>query len=168
MFGIGIVHRDDGKLQHPVPFHAPEPDHPGRGLLRAPQHAGQKGLFFLFRQTLPPLANGGVQFVPLIQGDEVKGAHQIRTVIHGEVGLVLEGSEDVIVVSGVILSLYGKNRDFIIRHQRRGHVVLGGKGVRRAEDHIGASCLQSLDQSCRFSGDMEAGGKPEALKRLFS
>src|SRR5207302_8310607 len=53
-------------------------------------------------------------------------------VIHGDVRLVIERSQDVAVVSVVVFALDGKNRDAVIAHQRRGHVIL--RGERRSEE----------------------------------
>ena len=94
-------------------------------------------------------------------------AYQIRSIIHGEMGSVLQSRKNVIIVGPVVFTSDGENRDLIIRHEGGGHVILCREGIGCAECEIRTTRLQGFCQAGRFSSHMKAGGKPESLQRFF-
>ena len=80
--------------------------------------------------------------------------------------LVIKGGHDVRVVGVVVLALDGEDRDVVVAHQARGHVVLRGKRIRGAKRHVGAAVAQSDHQVRGFGGDVQAGRNADALQRL--
>src|SRR5208337_1389669 len=82
VLGVGVVHRNDGKLEHAFLGHGTQANHAGSGLFGAADDAFER------------VGALGVQ-----DGD------QIGSVVHGDVRLVVNGGDDVVVVSVVVLAL---------------------------------------------------------------
>ena len=143
VLGVGVVDRDDGEAQHAFLGHGAQADDAGGGFFRAADHAFERVL------TL------GVQ-----QGD------QVGAVIHGDLGLVVDGGQDVTVVGVVVLALDGKDRNVVIAHQAGSDVILGGERIRGAEHDIGAAILQADGQVRGFGGDVQASRHADALQGL--
>ncbi len=144
MLGHGVVHRNHGEHQLPALRHSPQPDHARRRLLRAAHHAAQ-------------------QFASVL----VQLAHQIRPIIHGDVRAVVQSGLQMFVIRGVILALNGKDRDFIMGHQRRRHVVLGTQRIAGAQHHVRAPLLQRRHQVSRFCSHVQAGGDANPVQRFL-
>ncbi len=106
MFGVGVVYSDDGELQHAFLRHGAQPDHAGRGFFGASNHAFER------------VGALGVQ-----NGDEV-GA-----IVHGDVGLVIDRREDVVVIRVVVLTLDGVNRNALIADEAGRNIVLRGERI---------------------------------------
>src|SRR5262249_5219098 len=106
VLGQRVVHRDDGVLQHALIGHGAQADHAGGGFLGAADDF-DSGIF-----------PAGVQRVD-----------QVGAVVHGDLGLAVEGGVDVRVIGRVVLTLDGVDGNAAVAHQRSGHVVLGGEGV---------------------------------------
>ncbi len=143
VLGVGVIHRDDGKAQHTFFGHGAQADHAGRGFFRPADHAFERVLAF------------GMQ-----QGD------QVGAVVHGDVGLVVDGGKNVAVVGIVVLALDGEDRNVVIAHQAGGHVILRGQRVRSAQHHIGAAVPEANGQVRGFGGHVQAGRNPNALQGL--
>ncbi len=92
---------------------------------------------------------------------------QIRAVIHGHVRLMIKRRAQVAVVGGVVFAFDRKHRDFVLRNQRRRHVILGGQRIGSGYHNIRAACLQSAHQIRRFGGYVHAGCHSDALERTF-
>src|SRR5258707_10500229 len=120
MLGVGIIDRDDRKTKHTLLGHGAQANHAGRGFFRAADHAFERVLAL------------GVQ-----QGNEV-GA-----VVHGDVGPVVDGGENVAVVSVVVLALDGEDWNVVVTHQAGGDVILRGKRIRSAEHDVGSPILKA-------------------------
>ena len=143
VLGVGVVDRDDGETQHAFFGHGAQANHAGGGFFGAADHAFERVLAL------------GVQ-----QGDEV-GA-----VVHGDVGLVVDGGQDVAVVGVVVLALDGEDRNIVIAHQAGGHVILRGERIGGAQHYVGAAVPQADGQVRGFGGDVQAGRNADALQRL--
>jgi len=91
-------------------------------------------------------------------------ADQVRPVVHGEVGLMVEGGKDVFVIALVVLSLIAW-RDFVIAHQD----AATSSSLTRLEAQALLLCAAITQGDARlavFRCDMQAGGIPDALERL--
>ena len=143
VLGVGVVDRDDGETQHAFLGHGAQANHAGRGFFGAADHAFERVLAL------------GVQ-----QG------HQVGAVVHGDLGLVVDGGQDVAVVGVVVLALDGEDRNIVIAHQAGGHVILRGQRIRGAQHNIGAAIPQADGEVRGLGGDVQAGRNPNALQRL--
>jgi len=143
MLGLSIVHGDDGIDKLAGPGHVPQPDHPGGRLLRAADYPGS-------------------QFGVVL----VQSRNQVGAVVHCDVRFMLQGGDDVLVVSVVILSLYGVHGNAVV-DKGRSHVVLGRQGIRGTEDDLGATFLQGQGQVGCLGSDVQAGGDAHSLERLL-
>ena len=103
MLSVGIIHGDDGVPQHALFGHGAQPDYTSGGFFGAADDV---------RQQLLPL---GMQHV-----------HQIGAIIHGQVRPMVGRCRDVRIVDIVALAFDGVDRDAVIPHQRRRHVILRG------------------------------------------
>src|SRR5277367_1730158 len=119
MFGVGVVHRDDGKLQHAFLRHGAQADYAGGGFFGASDDAFER-----------------VGALGVEDGDE------IGAVVHGDVRLMIDGGEDVVVIGVVILTLDGVDRDALIADQAGGNIILGRQRVRGAKHYVGAAVAQ--------------------------
>ena len=128
-----------GKLQNAFLGHGAQADHAGGSLFGAADHAFQR-IFAL-----------GVQ-----DGD------QIGAVIHGDVRLVVDGRDDVVVVGVVVLALDREYRNVVVAHQAGRHVILRGQRVGRAQHHVRAAIAQADGQVGSFRRHMQAGGNADA------
>ena len=104
MLGVGVVHGDDGELQHAFLRHGAQADHAGRGFFGAADHAFES-----------------VGALGVEDGDEV-GA-----IVHGDVGLVIDRRKDVVVIGVVVFTLDGVDGNALIADQAGGNIVLGGE-----------------------------------------
>jgi hypothetical protein len=110
IFGQGVVHGNNGITKHPVFGHGPQADNPGGGLLGSAENLRQQFLAF-----------------------GMGGENQIRPVIHGEVGLEVQGLVDVAVIGVPILPLNGEGGDAFVFGEIRGHIILGAQGIGGAQ-----------------------------------
>src|SRR5580692_1526613 len=143
MFGVGIVHGDDGVLQHAFFRHGMEADYASGSFFGASDDAFES-----------------VGALGVEDGDEV-GA-----IVHGDVRLVIDGSEDVVVIRVVVFTLDGVHGNVLIADQAGGDVVLRREGIRGAENYVGAAVAQADRQVRGFGGDVQAGGDADAFQRL--
>ena len=97
----------------------------------------------------------------------VHGAHQVGAVVHRDVRLEVERGLDVLVIGRVVLALDGVDRHLVVRHQRRGDVVLRRERVRRGQHHIGAAGLQHAHQVGGLARHVQARGHAQPLERLL-
>ena len=137
-----VVDGDDGEHELAVVGHRAQADDAGRGLLGAADDAVE-------------------QLAALL----VERADQVRAVVHGDVRLEVERGLDVLVVGGVVLALDGVDRHLVVRHQRRGHVVLRRQRVGRGQHHVGAAGLQHAHQVGRLARDVQTGRDAHAGQR---
>ena len=144
MLGLGIVDRHDWVSQNAILRHRAQPNDAGGGLFRA--------------------ADDVLDQLPLLRMNDPDG---IRAVIHREVRLVLQGTQDMLIIGVVVLALNGKGRDPVMLHQRGGHIVLRGQWVRRAQHHFHAARFEGPHEIRRLGGDMEAGHGGQPFQRLF-
>src|SRR5437016_1530656 len=142
MFGVGIVHRDNGEAQHAFFGHGAQADHSRSGLFSAADHAVQRVF---------PL---GVQH-----------RHQVGAIIHRDMGFVIDGRHDVVVVAVAVLTLDGEYRNVVFAHQAGGYVVLRGQRIRGTENDVGSPIPKRNCQVGGFRGDMQAGGNAYSLQR---
>ena len=78
-----------------------------------------------------------------------------------------ESRADVVVVGGVVLPLDRVHGDAVIRHERRGGVVLGRERIGGAEEKV-RSCRRERPREVRgFGRHVEAGRQPHAGERLL-
>src|ERR1700677_5342107 len=94
MLGIGVVDGDDGELQDAFLGHGAEADDAGGGLFGAADHAGQ-----------------------IVGALGVKDGDEVGAIVHGDVGLVIDGGHDVLIVGGGILALDGEDGDALVANQ---------------------------------------------------
>ncbi len=144
MLGVGVVDRDDRELQCAVGRHRAQPDNACSGLLGAADHVGER-----------------------LRAFRMDAAHDIRAVVHGDLRLVVDRSVDVRVVGLSVLALDGVGADTVLRHERRGDVILCRKRVARAQHDVSATGLERAHQVSGFCGDMQACRDAQSLKRLL-
>ncbi len=132
-----------GKRQHALLGHGAQADHARGGFFGAADHAFE-----------------GVLALGVQQGD------QVGAVVHGDVGPVVDGGQNVAVIGVVVLALDGEDRNIMIAHQAGSNVVLGGERIRGAEHDIGAAIFQTDGQVRGFGGDVQAGRHADPLQRL--
>jgi len=94
----------------------------------------------------------------------VEFVDQVAAVIHGDVGLVIDGGFDVLIIGFSVFGADGEYGNFEIPHQRRRDVVLGAEGVGGAEDQVGAAGLDGTGEVGGFGGDMQAGAHAHSLE----
>src|SRR5262249_59356729 len=94
-----------------------------------------------------------------LQGDEDHGRHQVGAVVHGDVGLVVEGGDDVLVVGVVVLLADGEDGDAEVLDEAGGDVVLGAERVGGDEDEVGAAGLDGAGQVGGLGGGGAGGGE---------
>src|SRR5579864_856824 len=143
VLGVGVVDGDNGILQHAFFRHSAQANDAGGGFFGAADHAFER-----------VLALG------------MEHADQVGAVVHGDVRLVIERGEDVVVVGVVVLALDRENRDVVVAHQRSRDVILRGKRIRGAEHDVGATVTQANGQVRRFGSDVQASGNARALQWL--
>src|SRR5271155_3100731 len=120
-----------------------QPDHAGGGFFGASDHAFER-----------------VSALGVEDGD------QVGAIVHGDVRLVIDGGEDVVVIRVVILTLDGVDRNALIADQAGGNIILGRQRVRGAENHVGAAVAQADGQVSGFCGDVQARGDADAFEGL--
>ena len=165
MLRVRIVDGDHRELQHAVLGHGLEADHARRRLLGGAEHPGHELLAVVGREPLHPAAHRRRQIVEAVQGDHVQGAHEVRAVVHCDVGPVRERRADVVVVTVVVFALDGEDFEAVILDEVGGDVVLRGQGVRRAQGHVGAPHLQGHREVRRFRRHVQARREPAAGER---
>src|SRR5579863_185918 len=134
MLGIGVVDGDDGELQHAFLGHGAQANDAGGGLFGSADYAFERvGAF------------------------GVKNGDQVSAIVHGDVGLVIDGGHDVLVVSVVVLALDGEDADALIANQAGGNVILCRERIGGAENHVGTAIAQADGEVRRFSRDVQAG-----------
>ncbi len=143
VLGVGVVDRDDRELQHAFLRHRAQADDAGGGLFGAADHAVER------------VGALGVQ-----DGD------QVGAIIHGDVRLVIDGGQDVVVVGVVVLALDGEDGNVVVADQAGGDVILRGERVRGAEHHVGSAIAQADGEVRGFGRHVQAGGNADALQRL--
>ena len=134
MLGIGIVDRNDRIAQHSFLGHGAQADHPGGRLFRSPNDA-----------------------VYHVRAFGVQNIHQVGAIVHGDVRLVIDGRQDVLVISLVVLALDGEHRDVVVAHQAGGHIVLGRQRIGGAQYHVRPTITQADRQICGLGSDVQAG-----------
>ena len=144
MLGIGIVHRNHGKAQNLVFGHTAQTNDARGRLLRAPHNARNEFLFI--RQN---------------------SAHQIGTVIHGDLRSSLQCGVKVGVISLIVFPPDGKDGDFKILHQRGCRVILSAERVGGADSQLSTPSLESAGQISGLGRHMETGRNANSLQRLF-
>ncbi len=113
VFGIRVVHGDDGELQDFLLGHAAEANDAGGGFFRAADHVAE-------------------EILPL----RMQMRDDIGAVVHREVRLVGDGRFDVPIVGLVVLALDGKGRDaFVSAPGRRRRRPACSEGWRRRGEH---------------------------------
>ena len=115
----GVVDGDDGVLEGALGGHSAQPDDPGGGLFGAPDDIAQK-------------------LAPVL----VKLADQIATVVHSEVGALIESGAEVAVVGLIRGPGDGVGGDGVVPDQGGGHVVLRAQRVAGAQHRLGAAGVQ--------------------------
>ena len=143
MLGVGVVHGDDGKLQHAFLRHRAQANHAGRGFFGAADHAFES-----------------------VGALGVQNRDQVGAIVHGDVRLVIDGGQDVVVVGVVVLALDGEDRNALIAHQAGGNIVLGRERIRGAQHHVGAAVAQADGQVRGLGRNVQAGRDANALQRL--
>src|SRR3984957_15237000 len=134
MFGVGVINGDDGVGKHSLFRHGAQTNHTGGRFFGAANHIRKFGFAL------------GVQ-----DGD------QVRPVIHGELGLVVDRRHDVRVIAVVVLAFDGEDGNVVIAYEAGGHIILGGERVGGAEGNVGSAVAGADHQVRGFSGDVQAG-----------
>ena len=83
--------------------------------------------------SVPPRMPGE-QFLAL----GMDGEDQVGAVVHGHLGLDVQGLVDVAVIGVAVFALDGEGGDAFMLGQIGGHVVLGAQGIGGAHVHHGA------------------------------
>ncbi len=73
----------------------------------------------------------------------------------------------MLIIAIVVLALDRIDRDPLVLHERRGHVVLRGQRVRGAEDDLRAARLERLHEVRRLRRHVQAGRDAHALEGLI-
>jgi hypothetical protein len=93
--------------------------------------------------------------VQSLQSHEDHRRHEIGAVVHGDVRLVRQGGDDVLVIGVVVLFADGVDGDAEVLHQAGGHVVLRAEGIGGDQHHVRAAGLQGADEIGRLAGDVQ-------------
>ena len=70
----------------------------------------------------------------------MNGSAHISTIVYRQMGFIIQGDIDVLIIGYLILPLYGISGNTVL-HQSGGRIVLGAEGIGGTEDSIGPSCL---------------------------
>src|SRR5262249_14742062 len=140
MFGIGIIDGYDRIAQDAILRHGAQTDHASGGLFRSANHA-----------------------IENVRSLGVQNADEVGTVVHCDLRLVINGGKNVLVVSIVVFALNGENWNVVIADETRGDIILGGKRIGGAKNHLGAAIAQTNCQVGRLGGDVQAGGDADAF-----
>ena len=138
VLGVGVVHRDDGELQHAFLRHGAQANDAGRGLFGSADHAVER-----------------------VGALGVQDRDQVGAIIHRDLRLVIDGRQDVAVIRVVVLALDGEDRNVVVAHQAGGNVVLRGQRIRGAQHHFGAAIAQADGQVRGLGGHVQAGRNRE-------
>src|SRR5271166_734761 len=111
VLGVSVVDGDDGELQHAFFGHGAQANDAGRGLFGAADYIGER-----------------------VRALGVQNADEVGAVVHGDVRLVIDGGEDVIVVGVVVLALDGEDGNVVIADEAGGYVILRRQRIRGAEN----------------------------------
>jgi len=115
-----IVHRHHGKLQCAVLCHRLQANDAGGSLFGATNHG---------------VNQAGARLV--------NGADQVATVIHDDIGLVVEYRVQMLEIRLVVFAFDSEYRNLVLSHQSGGNIILGAKGVASTQHDICATRLQS-------------------------
>ena len=143
MLGVGVVDGDDGELEHAFLGHRAQADDAGRRFFGAADHAFES-----------------------VGALGVQKADQIGAVVHGDLRLVIDGGEDVVVVGIVVLTLDGEHGNVVVADQRGGDVILRRERIRGAEHDVGSAVAQADGEVRGLGRDVQAGRNADALQRL--
>ena len=142
VLGERLVDRDDRKAQRAVARHGAQPDHAGGRLLGAGDH------------VLEQLAATLVQL-----------RDEVGAVVHRDLRARVEHRLDVSVIARGVLALDGERRDPVLARERRGHGILRGQRIARAEADLGAARLEGDREVCGLAGDVQACAETQTLER---
>ncbi len=109
--------------------------------------------------------HAGAHFGRLVLELGVEEAHQIRAVIHREVGMALEYGAHVGVVGVTILAVDRVTRNAVFLDQRGCDIILRRERIGCACGHVRAARLERAQQVAGFGGDVQAGAHLEAFER---
>jgi hypothetical protein len=109
MLGIRVVDRNDRELQHAFLRHRAQADDAGCGLFRSADDVFE---------SIRPLG--------------VQNRHQVGSIVHRDVRLVIDRGQNMVVVGVVVLALDGVNGNVVVAYQAGGHVILCGQRIRGA------------------------------------
>jgi len=165
---LGVVHRDHRELEHAVLRHGLEPDHARRRLLRRAHDPRHQRLALARRQRLHPPPHRGREVVQPVERDHVQRAHQVRPVVHRDVGPMGERGTDVLVVGVVVLALDREHLDPMVLHEMGGDVILRGQRVRGAQRHVRPPRLERDREVRRLGRHVEAGREPLPGERALA
>ena len=144
MLGVGVIDGDDGVSQHSFGGHAPQTDDSGSRLLRPPDD--------LLNER--PAAG-------------MNSADQVGSIVHGDLGFLVEGLIEVTVVCLVVFPFDGKYRNAEVSDHGRGRIVLSAQRVGSTERHFGPAELESFHQVGCLRGHVQAGRYSDAAQRFI-
>src|SRR5271165_1329470 len=144
MLGVGVVDGDDGELEDAFLGHGAQADDAGGGLFGSSDHVGE------------PVGALGMQ-----------KRDQVGAVVHGDVGLVVDGGEDMVVVSIVVFALDGEDGNVMVADEAGSHVILRGQWVRGAKHHVGSAVAQADREIRGLRRNVQAGRNADALQWLI-
>ena len=140
----GVVDGHGRELKGAISFHGLEADDAGGRFF----HRGDDVLGEVFA--------GGVE-----EGDE------IAAVVHGDVGLDVEGGVHVTEVGVAVFAFDGVDVDAVLFDECGGIVILGGEGVGGAGDDFSAAGDEGAEEVGGLRSDVETGAHAVALEGLF-
>jgi hypothetical protein len=92
----------------------------------------------------------------------------VSSVVHRQVGAMVDRGLDVAVVRVVVLALDREHAHAVLLDERGGDIVLRRERVGRAEDDVGATRLQRAGEVRRLRRHVQAGGDPMSRERLLA
>ncbi len=144
VLGHCVVDGHDRVLQSAFRRHRPQANDTGRGLLGPADHV--------------------VQDLPAVL---VHRADQIRTVVHRQMGFMIQSSVEVLVVGIVVLALDGVDRDLVIGDKRSSDIILRAQRVAGHQDQVSTAGDQSAREVARLRGDVQTRRHTNPLERLL-
>jgi len=94
-------------------------------------------------------------------------AHQVCTIIHGHLRLVVQSRAQVFVVSNIIFAFDGKGGNLKMVDQRCGDIILGRQRVRSSQRHIRPAGLERAHEVGRLGRHVQTGRNTHSLQRAF-
>ncbi len=143
------------------------PINAGRRLLHAADDLLDEPPPLVARFLLSPGPHLSMHIVQALQGDEDERRNQVGAVIHGDMRLVLQGGDNVLVVGIVVLAADGVDGNAEVVDEAGSDVVLGAERIGGDQHEVSAASLEGAGEVGGLGGHVQAGRQAQPGERFF-